>query len=118
MIILRQVREALLRALPLNGVAHRTGKQLRMALTFDQVVLSALLHGLKGQRLITYAAQHDDRNGRIRGMNLPDRRQTKGIRQGEIQEDRVEAALVDVRQPVRERFGMRDLEFFYAPFSQ
>ncbi len=84
MIILREVGEALLRALPLDRVTYRTGKQLGMALALDQVILGALLYGLKSQRLIAYAAQHHDRNRRIGGMELPYRRQTKGVRQGEI----------------------------------
>jgi hypothetical protein len=51
-------------------------------------------------------------------MNLPDRRQTKGIRERKIQENGVEVVLVDVRKAVRGRSRVRDLEFFYAPFRE
>jgi hypothetical protein len=49
-------------------------------------------------------------------MHLPDRRQTEHIWEGEIQENGVETTVVDVRQTVRERFGVRYLEFFDGPF--
>ena len=74
MIILGEIREALFRALSLDRVAHRAGQELRMALAFDEVILGALLHRLKCQRLITHATQHDDRNRRVGGMDLADRR--------------------------------------------
>ena len=89
-----------------------------MTLSFNEIILGSLLHGLKRQRLIAHAAQDDDRDRRVGRMHLPDGRQAEGVRKGKIQEDGVEAAFVDVCQSVGQRLRVRDGELLHAPFRE
>lgn len=51
-------------------------------------------------------------------MDLPHGWESEGVGEREIQQDGVKAALIDLREPIRKGFGMRNLELFDAPFRK
>ena len=51
-------------------------------------------------------------------MDLTHGWESEGVWKGEIQQDGIKAALIDLYEPVRKSFGMRNLELFDAPFGE
>ena len=51
-------------------------------------------------------------------MDLTHGWESKGIWEREIQQDGVKAPLIDLYEPVRKSFDMRNLEFFDAPLGE
>ena len=51
-------------------------------------------------------------------MDLTHGWESEGVVEREIQQDGVKAPLIDLYEPVRKSFGMRNLEFFDAPLGE
>ena len=89
-----------------------------MTLTFDEVILRPLLDGLKSQALVAYTAQDDNGDRRTGGMDLSDRRETERIREGKVQEHRIEPLTTEKRESLPQRFRTGNLELLDAPFRK
>ena len=57
-------------SLALDCIADRADQEFRLSMSFDKVVLRAMLHSLEGKGLIADAAEHDDGDCRIGGLHL------------------------------------------------
>src|SRR3989338_4912660 len=79
-----QVADVLLGLFSLDGVTDGPREEAGSALSLDEVVLRAALHGRDGEALVPKAAQHDDRH----------------VRKIQIKEDSVELGLFEPFQGI------------------
>jgi hypothetical protein len=101
------VRELELRLLALDGIADRATEQVAVRVALDEIVLSALVHGLDGHALVLLAAQDDDRNVGRAGSHGLQALEAACVRQREVQEDAVEVILDQRRLGLLDRAAVR-----------
>src|SRR5580658_9896869 len=85
--------QRLLHAVALNGMSERSGKCAIFDLTFDQVVLCALLHSFSRQCLVVQSCQYNERDAWGDRMNLSHGIEAMRIWQPHVQEHDVYVAL-------------------------
>jgi len=105
------------RARAFEGVTHRANQPARVALAFHQIILGSFVHGLKGQRLVTGTAQHDDRHLRGRRMERLKRLDAVAVRQRQVKQHQVNAAFGQPRDGPRKAPRGFHLEAFGVPFA-
>ena len=109
-VVMRHVVDELLGLLALDGVPDGAGEQAAVALAFDQVVLGSPLHRLQREPLVSEAAQDDDWHA---GSGLADRRdglETAGVREVQIEKDRIEIDLGETAQCLAELRNVHEIE--------
>src|SRR5262245_31307251 len=89
-----------------------------MTLTFDKIILRPLLDRLKSQALVAYTTQHDNRDCRAGGVNLPDRRKTERIWERQVQEHGIESLTTQTCKPFCQCPYTGNLELLAAPFRK
>ena len=82
-----------LQALALGGIAQRSQNPARLDLAFDEIVLSAFLQGLLGQRFVVQARQHHEGTDGRGGVGPPYRSQSLCIGQSQVEQDNVDRML-------------------------
>jgi hypothetical protein len=87
------VRELELRLLALDGIADRATEQVAVRVALDEIVLSALVHGLDGHPLVLLAAQDDDRNVGRAGSHGLQALESRGVGQRKVQQDATKVLL-------------------------
>ena len=71
-----------------------------VAVPLEQEILSAAANGFQGRDFVVQPGHHDDRHVRGHGIDLSHRFDAPAVRQGKVQQDRVERiALPDAGSP-------------------
>jgi len=89
-VVVGQVAEAVVDALPLDGIAQGAHEPLAVDLPLDQVVLRPLAHARDGERRVVEPAHHDDGHVRCGGVEAHDRLEPVGVRQRQVEQDRLD----------------------------
>ena len=87
-----------LQAVTLDGIAKSSGKRAIFDLSFDQIVLRACLHGVRGHCLIVQTREHDYRDIRGHRVRLLHGFEAMCVRQSHVQQDDVHPTFREVNQ--------------------
>ena len=93
---------AVLYAFALDGIAQRSHQPLRIDVSFDQVVLGALLHCFDSEVLVVQAAEDHDRHIWRRRASLNEGLEPGAIGQPQIQQHDVDAWLAQTPESARQ----------------
>ena len=93
-----------------DGVADGAAQPVTIEPAFHQIILRSFAHRADGERLVVGTAEHDHgqvRHGALHGLKCL---QPFAVREGQISENDVEPALLEMVQSVGKPFSLRDRE--------
>ena len=104
--------------LALDGIAYRTHQEPAVELPFDQIVLRAPPNGLNGHGLIIQDGQDDCGNPRRMSEHGGQRIESRALREGKVQQHKVNVPGVQMPQPFLKALGPLQMEAATPLFRQ